>query len=160
MKIRALCKGRGAYAECSFSLFRVLLDSFFFLAEDHDDTVTCGKQTNDAAENRKTPIATNVNTVDEVDRVQESDCKTSNDSQEVFGLPDGIAVKEVNAESKDKESSSTEESKEKSKYEEVHGTKTVSLQDILGGSTITKEDVETFHKENFPESNEHNDPKG
>ena len=93
--------------------------------------------------------------------MQESDCKTSNNLQEVFGLPDGIAAKKVNAESKNKESSTfTEDSRKKSKREETQGTKTVSLQDILGGSTITKEDVETFRKENFPESNEHRDPKG
>ena len=132
---------------------------FFLLTENHDDTVTCHKQTNQAAENRKVPTAMNVKSVDNVDRVQESDCKTSNISQGVLELSDGNAIKEVNVQSKDNESSSIEDSKKNSKREEPQVAKTVSLQDILGGSTITKEDVETFHKENFPESNKHKDSK-
>ena len=34
--------------------------------------------------------------------------------------------------------------------EDIRVENTMSLKDILGGSTITKEDVETYHKENFP----------
>ena len=127
---------------------------FFLLTEDHDDTVT-----DQAAENRKVPTATMVKPVDNVDRVQESACKTSNNSQRVLELFDGNAMKEVNVESKHNGSSNIEDSKKTSKRKEPQVAKTVSLQDILGGSTITKEDVETFHRENFPESNKHNDSK-
>ena len=121
--------------------------------------MTCHKQTNQAAENRKVPTAMNVKSVDNVDRVQESDCKTSNISQGALELSDDNAIKEVNVQSKDNESSSIEDSKKNSKREEPQVAKTVSLQDIIGGSKITKEDMETFHKENFPESNKHKDSK-